>query len=34
MEVKMGSIDKEQIRNSVRDTYAKVAIAEHNVLDG
>ena len=30
----MGSIDKEQIRDSVRDTYAKVAIAEYNVLDG
>ena len=30
----MGPIDKEQIRDSVRDTYAKVAIAEYNVLDG
>lgn len=30
----MGPVDKEQIRDSVRNTYAKVAIAKHNVLDG
>ncbi len=30
----MGPVDNEQIRDSVRDTYAKVAIAEHNVFEG